>query len=167
MQMMSNLAKMLAALMTILLMTGCGVQQYAKPASSGYPYRYADFDYKYAWKTDATDRGVVIDGVMKNVRYAFIDSVAMKVELLDKDGRFIARANDFPMMQHTGEGEVTYFTLVLRGVRPAAGDMFRFTVHYTGNEGGRHGDVDWISSFRADALTGAVTRHPASSPDEW
>jgi hypothetical protein len=103
---------------------------------------------------------------MKNVRYAFIDSVAMKVELLDKDGNFIARASDFPMQQHTGEGEVTYFSLLLKDARPAAGDMFRFNVHYTGNEGGRHGNVDWISIFKTDALTGAIIRPPAKNP-EW
>ena len=166
--MMSTLSKLLAIVAAFLIMSGCGVQQYAKHTSvAGYPYRHADFDYKYAWKTATTDHGVVIDGVMKNVRYAFIDSVVMTVEVRGKEGNFIARAIDFPMPQKTREGEVSNFRLQLGDVKPAAGDTFRFLVHYKGNEGGKHGNVDWLSIFTADALTGAVIRPPVKNPDEW
>lgn len=164
---MPGSGKMLATLAALLIMAGCGVQQYANHTSAGYPYRHADFDYKYAWKTTTTDHGVVIDGVMKNVRYAFIDSVVMTVEVLDKDGNLVARGSDFPMPQKMREGEVSHFSLLIRDIRPAAGEVFRFLVHYKGNEGGSRGNVEWISSFKTDALTGAVIRLPGKNPDEW
>jgi hypothetical protein len=91
----------------------------------------------------------------------------MTVEVLGKDGKFIARAIDFPMPQNTREGDVSYFTLQLKNVKPTDGDIFRFLVHYKGNEGGRHGNVGWLSSFETDALTGAVIRPPGKNTDEW
>lgn|GEM_PF-667086 len=163
---MSTFRKMLAVL-AVLLVTGCGVHRYAHDADvSGYPYRHADFDYKYAWKTTTTDQGVAIDGVMKNVRYPYIDSIILKVEVLDRDGNRRSGASDFPHPQQTREGDVSRFSLLLRDVRPAAGDSFRFTVHYTGNEGSDQ-KINWISIFTADALTGTIIRPPGKTPDRW
>lgn len=161
-------AKMLVMVAAVLAMAGCGVQQYAKTTNvAGYPYRHSDFDYKYAWKTALTDQGVAIDGVMKNVRYAYIDSVLLTVNVLDKEGKLIARASDFPGPQQTREGDVSQFKLLLGNIKPAAGDTYQFIVHYRGNEGGNQSGVDWISSFKVDALTGAVIRPPARDPNEW
>ncbi|HZV81452.1 MAG TPA: hypothetical protein VFF53_04710 [Geobacteraceae bacterium] len=166
--MMSYLCKKLALLAAVLVMAGCAVQQYAKATDvAEYPYHYADFDYKYAWKTTATDHGVAIDGVMKNVRYSFIDSVVMTVEVLGKDGRIVARATDFATPQQSRQGDVIRFALLLRDSKPTAGDTFRFRVHYTGNDVGNQGGVDWVSSFEVDALTGAVIRPPSRHPDKW
>ncbi len=166
---MSYLLKIPAILALLLVMTGCGVHSYTNHTDvSGFPHRYADFDYKYAWKTVVTDQALLIDGVMKNVRYAFIDSVQVKVSVLDKNGNIIATASDFPMPQKTREGDVCIFTLLLRDVKPASGDIFQFQVHYTGNEGDHDGGgVDWYSNFKVDALTGAAILPPGKNPDEW
>lgn len=165
---MSYLVKTVSILATLLIMAGCGLQHYSKPADlSGYPYRYADFDYKYAWKTVATDQGLLIDGIMKNVRYPYIDSVMVTVYVLDKEGKTVATAADLPMPQQSSEGETCYFSLPLGNIKPAAGDVFRFQVHYTGNEGGDRSKVDWHSSFKVDALTGTVIRPPGRNPDNW
>jgi hypothetical protein len=165
---MSYLVKMLAVMAALLVMAGCGVSyQQAKPVNlAEYPYRHAAFDYKYAWSTLNTDQGVVIEGVMKNVRYAFIESIEIKVEMQGKDGKTIARASDFPMPQQTREGDVSHFGLLLKDTRPAAGDIFQFTVHYRGNEGDTS-RVNWISMFRVDALTGAVIRPQGGTLDKW
>jgi hypothetical protein len=162
---MSYLFKNMAILASCLIMAACGLQRSAQYTNvAGYPYRHADFDYKYAWKTATTDQGVVIDGVMKNVRYPSIDSVQMTIVVLGKDGKIIARASTFPMLQQTRENDVCHFNLLLRDIKPAPDDVFHFLVHYRGNEGG---SVEWHSSFRVDALTGAVIRPPSRNPDEW
>jgi len=164
--MMAILTKMLTVLTLLLVMAGCGLQPYVKTdTAAGYPNRHKEFDYRYAWKAATTDHGVAIEGVMKNVRYPFIDSIILKVELLDKDGKVRAVESDFPMPQLTREGDESYFSLLLKGVKPAAGDSFRFTVHYTGNEGNDQ-KINWISIFTADALTGEVIRPPAK-PSIW
>jgi len=162
---MRYLSKILAFLASLLLLTAFGLQRHANATNvAGYPHRHTDFDYKYAWKTVATDRGVVIDGVMKNVRYPYIDSLQVTVFAVDKDGTVITRATTFPMPQQTRENDVCRFSLLLRNLRPGPDDAFHFLVSYRGNEGGV---VDWISSFKVDALTGAVIRPPARNPDEW
>lgn len=163
--MMLNVFKILAILASFLVMTACGLQRYANHTSvAGYPHRYTDFDYKYAWKTATTDHGVVIDGVMKNVRYPYIDSVQLTIFALENDGKIIARATTFPMMQQTRENDVCHFSLLLRDIKPAPDDVFQFLVHYKGSEGG---GVEWHSSFKVDALTGAVIRPQSRNPDEW
>jgi len=165
---MSYLSKILVILVSVVFLASCGLQQVNSYTDvSGYPYRYTDFDYKYAWKTVATDHGVVIDGYMKNTRYPYIDSVHMTVFVLGKDGKTIARASTFPMFQQTEEGDVSHFSLLLRDVKPVPGDVYEFLVHYTGDEGGNHSGVDWRSSFKVDAVTGALVRTASRNPDEW
>jgi len=165
---MSYLLKIVTVLAALLVMAGCAMsQQYAKQTDlAGYPYRHAAFDYKYAWKTATTDQGVLIEGVMKNVRYAFIDSIDIKVELQGRDGKTVASASDFPMPQQTREGDVSHFGLLLKGSKPAAGDTFQFTVHYKGNEGDTS-RLNWISIFKVDALTGAVIQPQGRNTDKW
>ena len=165
---MSYLLKMLAVLAALLVMAGCGVSyQQVKPVNlAEYPYRHAAFDYRYAWSTLNTYQGVVIEGVMKNVRYAFIESIEIKVELQGKDGKTIARASDFPRPQQTREGDVSHFGLLLKDSKPVAGDTFQFTVHYKGNEGDTS-RLNWISIFKVDALTGAVIPPQGSNTDKW
>lgn len=164
---MSTLWKAVTVLALFLMMGGCGVHVQTHGTDvTGYPYRHADFDYRYAWKATTTDQGIVIEGMMKNVRYAFIDSIILTAELLDRDGTRRAVESDFPMPQLTREGDVSQFGLLLKGARPAAGDRFRFTVHYTGSEGNDE-RIDWISIFTADALTGNVIPPPDRSPKTW
>jgi hypothetical protein len=169
---MSNLVRILvifvAIVASLVVMAGCGIHSHAKDTDvSGYPYRYADFDYKYAWKTTAADKGLLIAGVMKNVRYAFIDSVLLTVNAIDKDGKIIATATDFPMPQQTRQDEVSFFSLLLKDVKPAPGDILQFRVHYTGNEGNPDGTVDWHGSFKVDAMTGAAIIAPRKNPGDW
>lgn len=165
---MLTIAKMLAILASLLAMAGCGLQHSVNNTSvAGYPYRHSDFDYKYAWKSVATDQGVVIDGVMKNVRYPFISSVQLTVFVVDKDDKIRAKESTFPMPQQSRENDVSQFTLLLKGIKLSADDVFEFHVHYTGDEGGDGNGVDWISNFKVNALTGADIRTPNRNMDEW
>lgn len=165
---MSFLLKKLALFAALLVMAGCGMHGYTRSSDiASYPYRYADFDYKYAWKTTVADNGFLIDGVMKNVRYANIDSVQLTVNVVDKDGKTVAKATDFPMPQQTREGEECSFSLLLKDIKPAPGDILQFQVYYTGTEGGLDGHIDWHGSFRVDAMTGAVINTPGIHPDRW
>ncbi len=165
---MSYLLKTVAIIASLLVMAGCGVlSNTTRTDVSGYPYRHTDFDYKYAWKTTATDNGLLIEGALKNVRYAFINSVQMEVNVLNKDGKIVATSKDYPMPQQTRESEVCFFSLMFKDVKPVPGDILRFQVHYTGNEGGNKSGVDWYSSFKADALTGTAILPQSKKTDGW
>lgn len=165
---MSYLAKLLAILAALLVLAGCGGVGYTKHADiAAYPFRYTDFDYKYAWKTAATEHGLLIDGVMKNVRYPYIDTLFVKLSVLNKDGNVVATASTFPVPQQVREGEECFFTLLLKDSKPVSGDVLQFQVHYTGNEGGHRSNIDWHGSFKVDALTGVTIRPPSNKVDNW
>ncbi len=164
---MSSLLKAIAMLATVVVMSGCGLQPYVRQINlADYPYRYAGFDYKYAWNVVQTEQGVVIDGIMKNVRYPFIGSVDLTVFVQGKGEKVIARETTFPMPQQTREGDVCHFSLLLKGIKPVPGDRFQFLVHYRGSEGSDE-DIDWISRFTADALTGAIIRPAGGTLTAW
>lgn len=164
--MMSYISKAVALLAAVLLIGGCGVPSYVQPTNiSEYPHRYADFDYKYAWKTVRTDQGLMINGVMKNVRYPYIDSVDLTVFVRNRDDRVFARATTFPSPQQSRQGDVINFGLLIKGVKPVPGDVIEFLVHYKGSEGNDDA-LDWHNSFKADALTGAIIK-PAITTYEW
>lgn len=157
-----------AIVASLVVMAGCGIHNHAKDKDlSAYPYRHAAFDYKYAWKTTATDNGLLIAGVMKNVRYAYIDSVLLTVNAIDKDGKIVVHATEFPMPQQTRQDDECFFSLLLKNVKPVPGDILQFQVHYTGNEGEPDGTVNWHSSFKVDAMTGAVIIAPRKNPGNW
>jgi hypothetical protein len=147
---------MLLFMVSLLVMTGCGLHLYAPTVNlDEYPYRHNEFDYHYAWKTGATDKGFVVEGFLKNVRYAYIDEVQLTLKVLDKAGKQVAEASDLPMPQQSQEGDVCNFSLLLKNFKPASGDIFLFQLTYTGDEG-QSGGFRWNSSFKVDALTGTV-----------
>ncbi|HEY4744906.1 MAG TPA: hypothetical protein VIH45_09635 [Desulfuromonadaceae bacterium] len=167
---MARVAKWLALMASVLVMSACGLEQYVRHTDvSGYPYRYTDFDFKYAWKTTPTTDGVVIDGVMKNIRYPTIDDLELTVFVLGKQENVITRAITFPVPQQGRDYEetVNYFSLPLRGVTPVSGNVYEFLAHYKGGYGGNKGGVEWRSTFKVDAMTGAVMHRQPKNPDIW
>jgi hypothetical protein len=104
---------------------------------------------------------------MKNVRYSSIDSTQLTVLVLGKDENIVARSTTFPMPQQTREGDVSQFSLLLSNFNPTPHDVIQFRVHYSGNEGGNNAGIDWISSFKVEAMTGAVIHGKSRNPDEW
>jgi len=110
---MASLVKPFVMLVLLLTLSGCGLHLYNPNASiAEYPYRYAEFDYKYIWKTSATDKGLVVEGFVKNVRYAYIDNVDIEVSVFDKNGKVLSKAFDIPMPQQSQEGDLCNFSMV-------------------------------------------------------
>lgn len=141
-------------MVTMLLVAGCGLHLYAPTVNlDEYPYRHNDFDYHYAWKTGATDKGLVVDGFLKNVRYAYIDSLELTLKVLDKDGKVVAEASDLPMPQQSSQGDLCNFSLLFKNIKLTPDTIFLFEIRYRGDTG-QDGGFNWNSSFKVDALTG-------------
>jgi hypothetical protein len=157
---------MLAAL---FILSACSAQQIAtqKYTSAVFPFRHSDFDYKIAWKTTEANNVVVIDGIVKNVRYSYIDSINLTVFLLGPDGKIRTRATTVPAPQQTMKDDVVPFTVELHNVSLKPGDTLKFTIHYGGGDGGMDGGVDSLSTFGVDAMTGAVLHKDNLKPEEW
>jgi hypothetical protein len=156
-------------LISLLLLSACSAQYPAiqeNPAAA-FPYRHSEFDYKVAWKTSAANNVVIIDGILKNVRYPFIEGLDLTVFLEGADGRVRARATTLPFPQQSQKDEVVYFNAKLNNVAINPGDTFKFVIHYVGGEGGQDGRSDWRSNFAADAMTGAVRHKDNPKSEEW
>jgi hypothetical protein len=142
-----------ALVLMLAVLSGCARPE-PMPSPQSYPYRHAMFDYRVAWKTVPTPDGVVVEGLLQNVRWAYVTGADLTVTLLKKDGRKIV-GRDIPVPLSTRMGETVPFRVVLRNGSPEPGDEMEFLIHYKATEG-QEGGMDWRSRFRADAVTGRV-----------
>jgi hypothetical protein len=155
------------ALVSLFILPACSAN-YAvtqQNPASGYPFRHSDFDYKIAWKTTQVNNAVVVDGILKNVRYQSIESLELTVLLLGAGGKVRARATAIPIPQESRINDVISFSAQLHDVAINPGDTLRFEIQYEGEDDGE--GIDWLSTFSADAMTGEP-RHKANlKPEEW
>jgi hypothetical protein len=99
------------------------------------PQRYSQFDAVLAWEIKGADSTMMIDGEFKNVRYAFMDNIEVRVAVLDAAGKISAHAEDFIIPHLLGLDGAAPFSLKLP-VKAVAGTKLRFTYSYTALEGG-------------------------------
>jgi hypothetical protein len=164
---MIRLIKTLILVSLFIFLGSCSRNVVAKhyPAS-GFPYRHSDFDYKVAWRTTQADSVVIIEGILKNVRYAYIDDLVLTVYLLGPDGKTRKHATSIPIPQHSRMDEVIPFYAKIKNAALNQGDTLVFTLQYQGSEGGMDG-VNWHSTFAVDAMTGALRHKETVKPEEW
>jgi hypothetical protein len=156
-----------AALLTIVIsLSACAVQGVTRPnPADNFTFIHKAFDLRYAWNTSQTDRGVRIDGLIKNARYSSIDSVEVNVSLTDKAHKVISRGTTFLIPQMIPMDDYRSFGLLLKDARLSEGDLLQFLVSYNVSEG--HSGNFWTSSFTVNAATGAVFGPGEKTDDAW
>lgn len=113
---------------------------------------YAQFDVVMAWDTKVAGGKTVIDGVVKNVRYAYMYDLEIWVAVLDEAGKVKARSVSYIIPRRLDMDEAADFSLKLP-MAAAPGTRLRFTYRYRGSEGGEgsEGGVErgpnWMQSF--------------------
>jgi len=165
--MITSLVKILV-FVTLFVLSACSVQHVAThnyPVSN-FKYRHLDFDYKAAWNTTQTDHQVIFDGILKNIRYAFIDDLDLTIFLLAPDGNVRARTTSIPVLRQSRKNDVIPFHAELKNVVLNRGETLMFVIHYQGSDSGRDG-IDWHSAFAVDAMTGESRRQKNVEPEEW
>lgn len=141
------------------------------PAADGVPvaampYRRADFDFKYAWRTAQVERGLAVDGLLKNVRYANVEDVVLTVSLLNGEGKLLADETVFPIPQQIRMDDDRPFGLVLKNVVLSPGDLLRFQIRYRVDEGDTS-SFTWLGSFTVDATTGQAPTEKVKPAGSW
>jgi hypothetical protein len=146
-------------LVAMFAVSACSYGYVVQQDLTAYPFRHDAFDYRTAWRTSQVGSAILIDGVLKNVRYAYIDDLDLMIQVVGQDGTVRSRATVFPIPQHSRMDEVVPFSAKLPDVTLVPGDTLLFMLHYRGNEGGDGNDgIDWHSSFTVDAMSGAEIR---------
>ena len=134
-------------ILAILVMIG-GCSSYRdtyQERAAPYSQHYAKFDLKIDWDIKVSDKGTVIDGTVKNVRYFEMNGVEIWVSALGSNGKTLGRSSSFIIPRSLREGETAHFALTLP-VRAASDTKLLFTYRYRAHEDDNEGNF-WMQSF--------------------
>lgn len=163
---MKLVTKVVMALAVLIFLSACATDATLKPSpAEGYSFFHKDFDLHYAWKTEQSDQGLRVAGLLKNVRNPRIESVEVNVALLDKSKKTIAKGTYFPARQPIDQDDYRPFDVVLKGSKISEGDLLQFIVNYVASAG--QSSFTWTSSFTVDAKTGAIVGVGRAPDQRW
>jgi hypothetical protein len=142
----------LAAL--FLVPTGCASlhTQQQKPLTA-FPFHHNSFDFRTAWCTAPSPQGLAVQGVLKNIRYPYVDDLEITVFLESKSNRIIADTTVF-LAGVISKDEYHDFNVNLKNAYPASGNLLKFRIKYRAHDG--NSIFSWVSDFTVDAITGAL-----------
>ncbi|UPU34781.1 hypothetical protein M1B72_15165 [Geomonas paludis] len=109
------------------------------------PYQYAQFDMALAWEIKQAGMETVVEGVGKNLRYAFMEGIEIWIAAVDAAGQTRARNVCFVIPRQVRMDEIFPFSVKLP-IPVESGMLLKFTYKYNGSDGG-DGGVDWMQSF--------------------
>lgn len=136
------------SIVILAMLAGCSTyRNVAQETLPTLPQQYAQFDVKMGWKATTDNRGTIIDGVVKNIRYFEMDDLEIWVWVLDNSGREQLRAMTFvPTLR---ENQAAPFAINLPPL--PSGTRLSFMYRYLAYEGGGDsGNADrWMQSFDA------------------
>jgi hypothetical protein len=117
------------------------------------PQHYTQFDVRLGWETRSVNGTTVINGVARNVRYAYMYGLEIWVAVLDARGKAVARSVSFIIPRQLDMDDTAPFTLKLPVPAPP-GTTLRFTYRYRGSDGGdsrrlSDGGTFWTQTFDA------------------
>ncbi|HEY5512460.1 MAG TPA: hypothetical protein VIK40_02345 [Geomonas sp.] len=116
--------------------------------------RYSQFDLVMAWETSVVGENTLVEGAVKNVRWAFMYDLEIWVSVLDPGGKVVARSVSFVIPLQLNMDQSAEFSLKLP-IPVEPGTKLRFTYKYRGSDGGDHSGfgldsaLPWMQSFDA------------------
>jgi hypothetical protein len=149
------LRRALILAVTALLLAGCAsYPDTTKQRMESLPQHYSQFDLVIGWETKVQGGKTLIDGIVKNVRYAYMYDLEIWVGVLDPSGKVHSRAVGFVIPRQLNYDQLANFSVELP-VAVEPGSRLRFTYQYRGSEGGDDGNggmergPNWLQSFDA------------------
>jgi hypothetical protein len=142
---------LISLILALLLLAGCAAyQDSTRQRFELLSQQYSQFDVKIAWETRVAEGKTVVDGIVKNVRYAYMYDLEIWVATLDKKGEPVAREVAYVIPRQIKLDSSTHFTVKLP-VAAAPGSKLRFTYRYRGSDGGEgfnsNSGLNWTHSF--------------------
>jgi hypothetical protein len=161
------LRKVAASLVVLISLTACGASYAVKQnPAAGYSFKHKDFDFWYAWEIGHTDKGMSIDGLIKNVRYNTVEDADVKVSLLNKAHQVISEDVTFLFPPVMKIDDYRSFRLLLKNAKLSEGDLLQFLVNYRASEGSQNGSA-WRGSFIVNAATGSIVGIQDNAANQW
>lgn len=147
---------MFILLLLVLSLPGSGcvsLTQQLGEQMSALPGQYINFDVRIGWEVKKTGEQVLVEGVVKNTRYAYMEDLELWITPLDASSKALA-----PSGTHFNPGTLRLDDYDQFSVKiPATAapiSKLKFTYRYIGNDGGDQegggGAVRWMNTFVAD-----------------
>ncbi len=127
-----------------------------------YPYRYSSFDINVAWNTLPSGKTLMVNGLIKNMRYTQIEDIDVTISLLDKEKKEVSVGGALPIPIVLKSYDSEPFSAPLKGAELRPGSALQFVIRYRVNEGGTD-NYTWMTSFTVDAASGALLNQPQPS----
>lgn len=118
-------------------------------APENLPQQYANFDVRLEWDVRISDRKTIIEGLIRNIRYARMENIEVWVQYRDARGKTVARAVDLVMPQQLDLNAAAPFRVMLPTIVPPGGRLV-FTYKYIGDDGGD--GAGWMQSFESTMI---------------
>ncbi|GFO68130.1 hypothetical protein GMLC_17090 [Geomonas limicola] len=145
------------AMIMAVLVGACATANYpdvSRQRMASLPEHYTQFDLQLAWSTRSVADHTVVEGIVRNVRWAHLYDLEIWVAILGPDGKEAARSVSYVIPRQLDQDRAAPFSVQLS--RPApAGSKLRFTYRYRGSDGGDEfresgaGGMLWVQSFEA------------------
>jgi PBP1b-binding outer membrane lipoprotein LpoB len=148
------LRRILILFLSAVLIAGCAAYpDTRKQRMESLPQHYAQFDLVMGWDTKVTDSKTIIEGVVKNVRYAYMYDLEIRVAVLNAAGKTGEHGVAFVIPRQLEMDQMADFSVKLP-VAVEPGTKLRFIYRYRGSDagdsdGGMDKGVDWMQSFDA------------------
>lgn len=145
-----------AVIMAVFL-GGCATANYpdlSRQRMASLPEHYTQFDLQLAWATRAVGDHTVVEGIARNVRWAYMYDLEIWVALLDPAGKELARSVHFVIPRQLNLDQAAPFGVKLPRLAPS-GSKLRVTYQYRGSDGGDQereggaGGMRWMQSFES------------------
>jgi PBP1b-binding outer membrane lipoprotein LpoB len=146
--------RILMLAVAVLLIAGCATYpDTSKQRMESLPQHYSQFDLVMGWDTKAVDGKTVIEGIVKNVRYAYMYDLEIRVAVMDARGKAHDQGVDFVIPRQLAMDQMAEFSVKLP-VAVEPGTKLRFTYLYRGSDagdsdGGMERPLNWMQSFEA------------------
>jgi hypothetical protein len=99
------------------------------------PQHYSQYDLEIGWEIKAAGSDTLVAGVAKNVRYAFMEGLELRVALLDAAGKPGVSSVCFIIPRQLRQDQMAPFEIRLP-VHAGPGSRLRFTYRYQSTEDG-------------------------------
>jgi hypothetical protein len=146
--------RLMTLLALLAALTGCASYPDTSPQrAAALSQHYNQFDLRLSWDTRQVGGHTVVEGIAKNVRWAYMYDLEIWVALLDPSGRELAKNVGYVIPRQLNQDQSAPFSVKL-AASAAPGSTLRFSYQYRGSDGGDNDSIGdggtlWRQSFDA------------------
>jgi hypothetical protein len=146
--MRTNAMKLIICILLTVILGGCATihsDTFRREQFEKFSQKYSQFDLRLAWDNKISDSGVIVEGLVWNVRWFHAEGLEIWVSLVGPDGTILARDVDLIRPDPLKIGEMADFRIKLPS-KPVPGSKLLFTYRFGAVED-IEGSIIWMQSF--------------------